>query len=380
MNRMTWIRIKSGMRIVLPFGLIILFIAGCAPSHKEVMARDQMERAKKAYAEAKANPNVEAYAPVELQEAGKALHEAEKAEKAHQTDDMLQLGYLAERKTQFAVTTTEGKVAERDIDKLNVEKSRMIAMRQTLEAERARGETERSKMEAGKATLEAERSKMEAGKATQEAENARREAERAKIETDRLKMEAGKAQTEAEQARAAAAVEAAQAAQAKLEAEQARLAAQAETEKAAKAKADADQLMKELSELKAQQTERGIVLTIGDVLFATGKANLSPAANKSVAKLAEFLKKYPTRNVLIEGHTDSVGSDDFNLALSQQRANSVKARLVADAVDPARITTVGYGKKYPVASNDTKAGKAQNRRVDLIILNEGVKAETQMRQ
>jgi outer membrane protein OmpA-like peptidoglycan-associated protein len=138
--------------------------------------------------------------------------------------------------------------------------------------------------------------------------------------------------------------------------------------------------MKELSELKAQQTERGIVLTIGDVLFATGKANLSSAADKSVAKLAEFLKKYPTRNVLIEGHTDSVGSDDFNLALSQQRANSVKARLVADAVDAARITTVGYGEKYPVASNDTKAGKAQNRRVDLIVLNEGVKAETQMRR
>jgi outer membrane protein OmpA-like peptidoglycan-associated protein len=373
MNRMTWIRIKSGMGIVLPFGLIILFIAGCGPSQKEMMARAQMERAKKAYTEAKANPNVEAYAPVQLQEAGKALQEAEKAEKAEETDNMLQLGYLAERKTQFAVTTTEGKVAERDIDKLNVEKARMIAMKQTLEATIAQREAERAKSES-------ERSKMEAGKAAREAEIAQREAERAKIETERLKMEAGKALTEAEQARAAAAVEAAQAAQAKLEAEQARLAAQAEAEKAARAKADADQLMKELSELKAQQTERGIVLTIGDVLFATGKANLSPNANKSVAKLAEFLKKYPTRNVLIEGHTDSVGSDDFNLALSQQRANSVKAKLVADAVDAARITTVGYGKKYPVASNDTKAGKAQNRRVDLIILNEGVKAETQMRQ
>ena len=338
MNRITWMRKKSGMRIVLPFGLILLFIAGCAPSHKEMMARDQMERAKKAYAEAKANPNVGAYAPLQLQEAGRALQEAEEAERAQEMDDMLQLGYLAERKTQFAVTTAEGKVVERDIDKLNVEKSRTIAMKHTLEAERARGETER------------------------------------------LKVEAGKALTEAEKARAAAAVDAAEAAQAKLEAEQARLAAQVEAEKAARTKADADQLMKELSELKAKQTERGIVLTIGDVLFATGKADLSPNANKSVAKLAEFLKKYPTRNVLIEGHTDSVGSDDFNLALSQQRANSVKASLVADAVDPARITTVGYGEKYPVASNDTKAGKAQNRRVDLIILNEGVNAETQMRQ
>jgi outer membrane protein OmpA-like peptidoglycan-associated protein len=186
--------------------------------------------------------------------------------------------------------------------------------------------------------------------------------------------------SEAEKARAAAAVEATRAAQAKQEAENARRAAQAEAEKAARAKAEADQLMRELSELKAQQTERGIVLTIGDVLFATGKADLSPDANKSVARLAEFLKKYPNRNVLIEGHTDSVGKDDYNLALSQKRADSVKAQLVGDGIEAARITTVGYGKKYPVASNDTMAGKAQNRRVDVVILNEGVSAETQMRE
>ena len=199
-------------------------------------------------------------------------------------------------------------------------------------------------------------------------------------EAERSKKEAGKAMSEAEQARATAAIEQTRAAKAREEAERARLAAQAEAEKAARAKAEADQLMKELSELKAQQTERGIVLTIGDVLFATGKATLSADANRSVDKLAEFLKKYPVRNVLIEGHTDSVGSDEFNLTLSQQRADSVKEKLVADAVDATRITTVGYGKKYPIAGNDTAAGKQQNRRVEVIILNEGVKAETQMRQ
>lgn len=177
-----------------------------------------------------------------------------------------------------------------------------------------------------------------------------------------------------------AAVEMTRAAKAKQEAEQARLAARAEAEKAARAKAEVDQLMKELSELKARQTERGIVLTIGDVLFATGKAILSEDASRSVNKLAEFLKKYPARNVLIEGHTDSVGSDEFNLTLSRQRADSVKEKLVANGVDDARITTVGYGKRYPVAGNDTAAGKQQNRRVEVIILNEGVKAETQIRQ
>jgi len=307
MNHMTWIRIKSGMGILLPFGLLLLFIAGCGPSQKEMMAKDQMDRAKKVYAEAKANPNVEAYAPMELQEAGKAVQEAEKAKEA---EDILQMGYIAERKTQFAVTTADGKVAERDIDKLNVEKAEMNARKQTLEAERAR---------------------MAAAAETEKAAKAKSAAE----------MEAAKA---------------------------------------AKAKAESDQLMKELASLKAQQTERGIVLTIGDVLFATGKADLSANADKSVAKLADFLKKNPNRNVLIEGHTDSVGKDDSNLALSQKRADSVKAKLVAGGIEAGRITTVGYGKKFPVASNDTKAGKAQNRRVDVIILNEGVKAESQMRK
>jgi outer membrane protein OmpA-like peptidoglycan-associated protein len=356
MNHMTWNRIKSGTGILLPFGLLFLFITGCGLSHKEVMAKDQMERAKKAYAEAKANPNVEAYAPLQLQEAGKALQAAEQAK---EMDDILQLGYLAEKKTQFAVTTADGKVAERNIDKLNVEKAEMIAKKRTLEAERARRET---------------------GKAMSEAEHARRETGKALSETEHARRETGKALSEAEQARGAAAADAERAAIANRQAEQAKSATEVEAAKAAKAKAETDQLMKELSELKAQQTERGIVLTIGDVLFATGKANLSPGANKSVDKLAEFLKKSPNRNVLIEGHTDSVGKDDYNLALSRKRADSVKDNLVGDGIEAGRITTVGYGKKFPLASNDTKAGKAQNRRVEVVILNEGVKAETQFRQ
>jgi len=345
MNHTTWHRIKSGTGILLPFGLLFLFITGCGLSHKEVMAKDQMERAKKTYAEAKANPNVEAYAPLQLQEAGKALQAAEAAEQAKETDAMLQLGYLAEKKTWFAVTTADGKVAERDIDKLNVENAELIAKKRTLEAERARRET---------------------GKAMSEADRARREA--------------GMAMSEAEQARTAAAADAERAAIAKRQAEQATSAAEMEAAKAAMAKAEADQLMKELSELKAQQTERGIVLTIGDVLFATGKANLSPVANKSVAKLVEFLKKHQNRNVLIEGHTDSVGTDEYNLTLSRGRADSVIYLLVGDGIEAGRITTVGYGEQFPLASNDTMAGKTQNRRVEVVILNEGVKADTQFRR
>jgi outer membrane protein OmpA-like peptidoglycan-associated protein len=370
MNHATWHRIKSGTGILLPFGLLFLFITGCGLSQKEMMAKDQMERAKIAYTEAKANPNVEAYAPLQLQEAGKALQAAEQAK---ETDDILQLGYIAEKKTRFAVTTADGKVSERNIDKLNVENAELIARKRTLEAERAKRET-------GMAMSEADRAKREAGVAASEAERARLEAGMATSEAERARREAGVAMGEAEQARMAAAADAEKAAIAKRQAEQAISAAEAEAAKAAEAKAAADQLMKELSELKAQQTERGIVLTIGDVLFATGKANLSPDANKSVAKLVEFLKKYQKRNVLIEGHTDSVGKDDYNLTLSVNRADSVKNKLVGDGIEAGRITTVGYGKKFPLASNDTKAGKTQNRRVEVIILNEGVKADTQFRK
>jgi outer membrane protein OmpA-like peptidoglycan-associated protein len=347
---------KGGTGVLLPVALLLLLVAGCGSSQREGMARDQVERARNAYAEAKANPIVDAYAPVPLLDAGKAL---QAAEGATDTGEKMQLGYIAERKTRIAVAVAEGKQAERDIEKLNLETAEIVAQKRAQEAKIAQQEAERARGEA---------------------ERARREAEKALAEAERSRQEAGKALSEAEQARATAAIEATRAAKSKQEAEQARMAAQAEAEKAARAKAAFDQLLKELSELKAQQTERGIVLTIGDVLFATGKATLSADANRSVEKLAGFLKKYPDRNVLIEGHTDSVGSEELNLALSQQRADSVKEKLVADGIDATRITTVGYGKKYPVASNDTAAGKQQNRRVEVIVLNEGVEAGTQMRQ
>jgi outer membrane protein OmpA-like peptidoglycan-associated protein len=219
-----------------------------------------------------------------------------------------------------------------------------------------------------------------AEKRTQEARVAQKEAEHARLLAMTEAERAAKAKKEAEEARSLAAAETERATRAKAEAEQARMAARTEAERAARAKSAADQLMRELSDLKAKQTERGIVLTIGDVLFATGKADLSSDALRSVDKLADFLQKYPNRNVLIEGHTDSVGSDEFNLTLSQKRADSVKETLTSRGIGEGRIATKGYGKKYPVAGNDTAAGKQQNRRVEVIILNEGVKAETQFRQ
>jgi outer membrane protein OmpA-like peptidoglycan-associated protein len=139
--------------------------------------------------------------------------------------------------------------------------------------------------------------------------------------------------------------------------------------------AKAAALASELASLKAQPTDRGMVLTVGDVLFAPGKAEVGPGAQRSIDKLAEFLRAYPKRNVLIEGHTDNLGNEDFNITLSQQRADAVRDLLTARGVSPQRIRTKGYGPKFPVVENDSAAGRQQNRRVEVLVLNEGVSAE-----
>jgi outer membrane protein OmpA-like peptidoglycan-associated protein len=130
------------------------------------------------------------------------------------------------------------------------------------------------------------------------------------------------------------------------------------------------QLQSQLSDLQAKQTERGLVLTLGDVLFDTAQASLKPGAGSTMDRLAKFMTDYPQRKVTIEGHTDSRGSDDYNVQLSQRRADAVRAALVMRGVDAGRIQAVGLGEAYPVASNDSPAGMQQNRRVEIVISDE----------
>lgn len=134
------------------------------------------------------------------------------------------------------------------------------------------------------------------------------------------------------------------------------------------ARQQAKQLEAELAELKGKQTERGIVLTLGDVFFETGKAALMPGRLQAIDKLANFLAKNPDRGVLVEGHTDSVGTAEYNMQLSQKRAEAVRDALLARGVDAERITTKGYGKSSPVASNNTAEGRQLNRRVEIVVV------------
>jgi len=126
-------------------------------------------------------------------------------------------------------------------------------------------------------------------------------------------------------------------------------------------------LQRQLDELQAKMTDRGIVLTLGDVLFATGRADLKPEATGNLAALVTFLNSNPSRTVLIEGHTDNVGSSEANLSLSQLRADSVRAYLVGKGIGSSRLAASGKGEAVPVADNASAMGRQENRRVEVII-------------
>lgn len=131
-----------------------------------------------------------------------------------------------------------------------------------------------------------------------------------------------------------------------------------------------DAQIKQLRGLNAKQTERGTLVTFGDVLFDFDKASLKANSRDSITTLANYLIKNPDRKVIVEGYTDSKGSAAYNQGLSERRANAVKNALVRAGVEPSRIVAQGYGKEYPVADNATSSGRAQNRRVEVTISND----------
>jgi outer membrane protein OmpA-like peptidoglycan-associated protein len=132
-----------------------------------------------------------------------------------------------------------------------------------------------------------------------------------------------------------------------------------------------DAQIKQLQDsLNAKQTERGTLVTFGDVLFATNKSDLKSSGLVNITKLAQFLRDNPDRKVIVEGYTDSTGSDAYNQSLSERRAASVQRALAQQGVDISRIVTQGYGKEYPVADNGSVSGRAMNRRVEVTISND----------
>ncbi|OEY65887.1 OmpA family protein [Marinobacter sp. X15-166B] len=130
---------------------------------------------------------------------------------------------------------------------------------------------------------------------------------------------------------------------------------------------EAEALRRQMAALQAEKTERGMVLTLGDVLFDVNKADLKAASARTIDRLAEFMAEYPERRVRIEGYTDSTGDAGYNQQLSERRALAVRDALQARGIASSRIEYQGYGEQYPVVSNDTASGRQQNRRVEIVI-------------
>ena len=139
---------------------------------------------------------------------------------------------------------------------------------------------------------------------------------------------------------------------------------------AAQAQDRAAALQRDLAELSAQNTQRGVMVTLRDMLFATGRAELQPGVRSAIERLAEVLRQHPERRMLIEGFADSTGGSAMNLGLSQRRAEAVRGALVRAGVAPQRLEVRAFGEEYPVADNATAAGRQQNRRVELLFSDE----------
>lgn len=240
------------------------------------------------------------------------------------------------------------------------EDARLIAARRMQEEKLAneRAAAAAQVADEAKKAAEAQAQQAQAELAAAQAAKAQAEAEAQRMAAE---LQQQQAQAQAAQAQAATALAQQQAATAQAQA------AQAEEEKEALRK----QILQQLnSVLVTVDTTRGLVATMADVLFDSGKFNLRPEAREKLSKLSGIILSHPGLNLQIEGYTDNVGSDDFNLQLSQKRSDAVRDYLVGQGLSPATVTSQGMGKSNPVASNDTAVGRQQNRRVEIVVTGE----------
>jgi outer membrane protein OmpA-like peptidoglycan-associated protein len=254
-------------------------------------------------------------------------------------------------KTYPALETARAAVqsAEADPNVARYSALDLQAAKNELQDAEAAAQKQQDAQVAQPAYMAAQTARLAQARATAKADDARVAAGQA--ERDRIELEARNRQLQ--QSQAATQV-------AKADASAAAATAAAATEQSAR-------LQSEIEQLKATPTDRGLVLTLGDVLFDTGKAELNSGASRKLDQLAQFLSEHKDRRVEIDGFTDSVGSDSYNQELSRRRADAVKMALLTRGIDPTRITTEGYGKAFPVASNTDSGGRQLNRRVEVVI-------------
>ena len=297
-------------RRLIPITLIataVLAACGSLPANNSLL-----DQARSDYGNAQASPQVSNLAAGELKQASDSLDKANNAwSKGEDATRVNHLAYVAKQQTAIAEETAKQKTAELAV---------------------ANASSERDKTRLDARTREADAAKRSAEIAQRDAEAAQRQAvaERQSANNAQLDAQAARQQTQDAEIRSS-----------KLEAQ--------------------------LKELEAKKTERGMVITLGDVLFDTNHAQLKSGGLRNLQKFANLFKEYPQRTVMIEGFTDSTGSDGHNLEISDQRASSVRTALLDMGVATERISSRGYGESYPVAGNATAAGRQLNRRVELIV-------------
>lgn len=293
-----------------PLALAVVVLLGACSSVPRTTSL--LDQASSDYQMAQNSPTVVSYAPLELKQAGEALALATNAANERDSAEKIdRLAYLAKQKVAVAQEAGKQKSAEAEVAKTSKERDQIRLDQRTNEADQAKANAEQAK-------LSAQLAKSDAADAQRQADEAR------------LKTEEAQRQTQ-----------------------------QAQTRNA--------QLEAQLADLAAKKTERGMVITLGDVLFGTDVARLNPEGMRTAQKLADVLQQNPQRNVLVEGFTDSTGTSPHNQELSERRATAVRAVLSGMGIAGGRIAVRGYGEAYPVAANDTAQNRQLNRRVEIVL-------------
>lgn len=346
----------------------VALLAACAggprgPSPELVRLQSEVERLQ-------GDTRIAAHADEEIQKADRAVQYLFENERRMDRDRYTHEVYVADRLVQIAEAEGLGRYAETRGLELGRDRDRLTAEARALQLERARAMADSAERTAAEARYLAEQRRLEADVARDQTRSAQEAAADAR-------MLASQAQSDAETQRQLADQQRAVATDAAQSAAQARADAQLAQRRTAQMAAELDHVRNQLTDLQSTVTDRGLVVTLGDVMFAVDRAELTAGGQRSLDQLVTAIQSDPEVQLNIEGHTDSTGGRDYNLSLSQRRAESVRNYLTRRGVDAARIQSMGLGPDYPVASNSTEAGRQQNRRVEVIVKNPVVTSVSQ---
>jgi outer membrane protein OmpA-like peptidoglycan-associated protein len=359
-------------RVTIVAAAVAAILAGCASMPKTPPGSEAVRSKLTAL---KSQPQLAAQVPVVLEQAEKAVVLAETPQPDAQV--AAHRVYLADRLVDTARATAETRLAEAQRAGLKQQSDDARLAARTREADAAQRAAEAARSDAASSRVAAENSRLAVNSALNAASTARAEADSARADANVARTEADTARNQAESARARAEAERVEADAARMATEAARVAAESAAAAAA-ARSQQLELERQIALLQAKTTERGIVLTLGDVLFASGSDQLKPGAVGHLDRLVAFMGTYVDRLATIEGHTDSLGEEGYNQSLSQRRADAVKTYLAGRGVAPTRLTSIGKGETYPIAGNESAGGRQQNRRVEVVIVSD-MKSVAQLR-